>query len=178
MNRWTNGLPGATMRQGAKTAHRGLAASQPGCARIPGGSAARADVPGALAAASIARCDAGHRQRPQQYTPWRHRSGSALSSAPHVATVRSRLLGLHPAIGREYMPRISLPRLDQVAQQIRMYTEMAARLSDRYSAVAYQPHRLEFELPPLSVFAPYPTSGSIMTPKLVPVKPGTRQRTD
>src|SRR5262249_4632114 len=35
MKRWTNGLPGATTRLGAKTAHRGLAASQLGCARIP-----------------------------------------------------------------------------------------------------------------------------------------------
>src|SRR5262249_11412055 len=29
MNRWTNGLPGATKRLGAKMALRGLAASQP-----------------------------------------------------------------------------------------------------------------------------------------------------
>src|SRR5262249_49055620 len=35
MKRWTNGLPGATKRLGAKMALRGLAASQPGCARIP-----------------------------------------------------------------------------------------------------------------------------------------------
>jgi hypothetical protein len=35
MMRWTNGLPGATTRLGAKMALRGLAASQPGCARIP-----------------------------------------------------------------------------------------------------------------------------------------------
>src|SRR5262249_32339225 len=35
MKRWMNGLPGATTRLGAKTAHRGLAASQLGCARIP-----------------------------------------------------------------------------------------------------------------------------------------------
>jgi hypothetical protein len=35
MRRWTNGLPGATKRLGAMMAHRGLSASQPGCARIP-----------------------------------------------------------------------------------------------------------------------------------------------
>src|SRR5262245_35952016 len=35
MKRWTNGLPGATTRLGAMMAHRGLSASQPGCARIP-----------------------------------------------------------------------------------------------------------------------------------------------
>jgi len=35
MMRWTNGLPDATTRLGAKMALRGLAASQPGCARIP-----------------------------------------------------------------------------------------------------------------------------------------------
>jgi hypothetical protein len=35
MKRWTNGLPGATKRLGAKMALRGLSASQPGCARIP-----------------------------------------------------------------------------------------------------------------------------------------------
>jgi uncharacterized Zn-finger protein len=35
MKRWTNGLPSATTRLGAKMALRGLAASQPGCARIP-----------------------------------------------------------------------------------------------------------------------------------------------
>src|SRR6266480_3586131 len=35
MMRWTNGLPSATTRLGAKMALRGLAASQPGCARIP-----------------------------------------------------------------------------------------------------------------------------------------------
>src|ERR1700730_5034159 len=35
MKRWTNGLPGATKRLGAKMAHRGLSLSQPGCARIP-----------------------------------------------------------------------------------------------------------------------------------------------
>src|SRR5215813_4891472 len=35
MKRWTNGLPGATKRLGAMMAHRGLSASQPGCARIP-----------------------------------------------------------------------------------------------------------------------------------------------
>ena len=32
---WTNGLPGATTRPGAKMVLRGLSASQSGCARIP-----------------------------------------------------------------------------------------------------------------------------------------------
>ena len=35
MKRWTNGLPGAAKRLGAKMAQRGLDASQSGCARIP-----------------------------------------------------------------------------------------------------------------------------------------------
>jgi len=35
MKGWTNGLPDATTRLGAKMAHRGLSPSQPGCARIP-----------------------------------------------------------------------------------------------------------------------------------------------
>ena len=35
MKRWTNGLPGATTRLGAKMALRGLSPSEPGCARIP-----------------------------------------------------------------------------------------------------------------------------------------------
>jgi hypothetical protein len=34
MKRWTNGLPGATTRLGAKMALRGLSPSEPGCARI------------------------------------------------------------------------------------------------------------------------------------------------